>query len=144
MIVQTVSFNFVAPRVEKRSLKSTATRGLLLRGFSYIFIGLSVYVLTGVYYLGSSLLLYPLAAGIAYAEYYAASNVMVFNNLGVSHQGSILGVYSALVGLATMVGSFISGFVSFYLGYFVTFAMSGALLICAAVLTSMLVVEQSS
>jgi len=144
MIIQTVSFNFVAPRVEKRSLKGTATRGLVLRGVSYVLIGLSAYVLTGIFYLGSSLLLYPLAAGIAYAEYYAASNVLVFNNLGVSHQGSMLGVYSALVGLATMAGSFISGFVSFYLGYFVTFAVSGILVICAAVLTSMMVVDQNS
>jgi len=56
----------------------------------------------------------------------------------------MLGVYSALVGLATMVGSFISGFVSFYLGYFVTFAVSGILVICAAALTSMMVVDQNS
>ncbi|HXY82455.1 MAG TPA: MFS transporter [Candidatus Saccharimonadales bacterium] len=144
MIVQTVSFNFVAPRVEKRSLRSTAVRGLVLRGLSYVFIGVSVYFLTGVLYLGSSLLLYPLAAGIAYAEYYAASNVMVFNNLGVNHQGSMLGVYSALVGLATMLGSFISGFASFYLGYLVTFAVSGILVLCAATLTSMIALTGNS
>jgi predicted MFS family arabinose efflux permease len=63
---------------------------------------------------------------------------MIFNTLGHSNQGSTLGVYSALVGLATTLGSFISGFTSFYFGYYVTFISAAACLAAAAALTSSL------
>ncbi len=138
MIVQTIAFNSIAPRVEKRSLKETAVSGLTLRSICYVLLGISAYLFTGAMYLGANLILYPLAAGIAYAAYYAASNVMVFNSLGADKHGSTLGVYSALVGFATMIGSFISGFISFYEGYPTTFIIAGLIMASAGVLTSML------
>jgi MFS family permease len=142
MIVQTISFKLVPPRVERRSLNEVAVGGLLLRGLCYALTGVAAYLLVGVFYLGSSAILYSLAAGVAYAAYYSASNVMVFNALGVNNQGSMLGVFSALVGLATMLGSFISGFASFYLGYVVTFALSGILLFFAVGITTKLAKER--
>ena len=138
IIVQTIAFNSVAPRVEKRSLKETAVSGLTLRSICYVLIGVSAYLFSGPMYLGMNLILYPLSAGIAYAAYYAASNVMVFNSLGADKHGSTLGVYSALVGFSTMIGSFISGFISFYAGYFTTFIIAGFLMATSAGLTSML------
>lgn len=48
---------------------------------------------------------------------------------GDRHSGSSLGVYTAIVGVATMAGSLISGFTSFYLGFSVTFILAG---ICLA------------
>jgi MFS family permease len=57
---------------------------------------------------------------------------MVFNALGESRQGASLGVYSALVGVATMIGSLVSGFTSFFLGYSMTFFIAA---ICLAVST---------
>jgi len=138
MIVQTIAFNSIAPRVEKRSLKETAVSGLTLRSICYLLLGISAYLFTGALYLGANLILYPLAGGIAYAAYYAASNIMVFNSLGADKHGSTLGVYSALVGFATMIGSFVSGFISFYEGYFTTFIIAGLIMASAGVLTSML------
>jgi len=138
VIVQTIAFNSVAPRVEKRSLKETAVSGLTLRSVCYGLIGVSAFLLTGVGYLGANLILYPLAAGIAYAAYYAASNVMVFNTLGADKHGSILGFYSALVGFSTMIGSFISGFISYYAGYSATFILAGVVMAGGAWLTSTL------
>jgi MFS family permease len=135
MVVQTFAFRYMGPYIERRSLRQAAFVGLVLRAICYGLIGLSVFVLTGIFYLGSTLVLYPLAAGIAYAAYYAASNVMVFNTLGRSNQGSALGVYSALVGFATMLGSFISGFTSFYFGFYVTFILAGLCLGLGAKLT---------
>jgi MFS family permease len=138
IIVQTIAFNSVAPRVEKRSLKETAVSGLTLRSACYGLIGVSAFLLTGAWYLGATLILYPLAAGIAYAAYYAASNVMVFNTLGADKHGSILGVYSALVGFSTMIGCFISGFISYYAGYSATFVISGLVMASGAWLASTL------
>ena len=136
MIVQTASFRFLGPRIERGSLKRSAFNGLALRATGYGLIGISTYFLTGLLYLGMTIVLYSLAAGVAYAIYYAASNVMVFNTLGQSNQGSVLGVYSALVGFATMLGSFISGFISFFLGFYVTFILAAMFLAVAAASTT--------
>jgi MFS family permease len=138
IIVTTIAFNSIAPRVEKRSLKETAVSGLTLRAICYILLGISAYLFTGGLYLGANLILYPISGGIAYAAYYAASNVMIFNSLGADKHGSTLGVYSALVGFATMIGSFVSGFISFYEGYYTTFIIAGLIMVSAGVLTSML------
>jgi MFS family permease len=142
MMVQTVAFYYAGPYIEKRSLRQAAIGSLVLRSLCYAMIGVSVYFVTGLLYLSANLILYPLAAGIAYATYYAASNIMIFNTLGHTNQGSALGVYSALVGLATTLGSFISGFTSFYFGYYVTFIMAAICLAAAAALTSSLGVSE--
>jgi TM2 domain-containing membrane protein YozV len=64
---------------------------------------------------------------------------MVFNTVaGHRGNGYSLGVYSALVGIATMVGSLISGLASFYLGFGVTFLLAGASLTVSIWLVSLL------
>lgn len=144
MMIQTIAFNTLGHRLENRGLRETAVQGLVVRALSYVAIGSAVFFLTGFGYLGIALVFYPLGAGIAYAAYYAASNVMVFNTLGRGNQGSALGVYSALVGFATMLGSFLSGFTSYFLGYPVTFIIAAAWLGIAALLTSILSPEVES
>ncbi|MGI0085342.1 MAG: MFS transporter, partial [Nitrososphaerales archaeon] len=138
MVIQTAAFYLAGPYIEKTSLKRTAVGGLLLRSSCYAAIGVSSIFLVGADYLGSSLVFYPLAAGIAYAAYYTASNTMIFNTLGRRSQASTLGVYSALVGIATMLGSLVSGFTSFYIGYYFTFGIAALSLGSAAALTYML------
>jgi MFS family permease len=125
MVVQTISFSFYGKRMNEQNLKQSAVGGLVLRSLSYMAIGVSAFLFVGVPFLAYTTVFYTLAAGLAYAVYYASSNVMVFNTLGRSGQGSALGIYSALVGFATMVGSFISGFISFYTGFYVTFIVAG-------------------
>jgi MFS family permease len=136
MIVQTLAFNYLGTRMKERGIRHTAVQGLVLRTASYACFAIAVFYLVGLSYLGSSLILYALGAGIAYAYYYAASNVMVFNTLGRSNQGAALGVYSAVVGMTTMAGSFISGLISFYVGYYATFIAAALWLALAASLTS--------
>jgi MFS family permease len=85
-----------------------------------------------------------LAAGFAYSVYYTASNTMVFNTLRGGRQGSSLGVYSALVGIATLLGSLASGFTSFFLGYSTTFIVAAVFLGFSAWLASLLKHSQSS
>ena len=115
-----------------------AVGGLVLRSLGYGFLGVSLYIVTGVLFLVPVLIFYPLAAGFAYSVYYTASNTMVFNSLHGGRQGSSLGVYSALVGIATMLGSLISGFTSFFLGYSITFLIAAMLLAVSAWLASLL------
>jgi len=136
MTVQTLAFNYLGRRFRESGIRHTAVQGLVLRALSYGGFAIAALYLLGIRYLALALTLYPLGAGIAYSYYYAASNVMVFNTLGRSNQGAALGVYSAIVGLATMIGSFISGFISFYVGYYATFFAAALWLALAASLTS--------
>ncbi len=136
MVVQMVSFRFAGPYTEKKSPAKATIASLILRSTCYGLLGVSVYLVAGIWFLAPVLILYPLAAGIAYSIYYTASNTMVFNALGQTNQGSSLGVYSALVAIATMIGSLVSGFSSFYLGFYTTFITAAACLAVSAWLVS--------
>jgi MFS family permease len=138
MIVQVISFRYAAPYIARRTLVKTSVGGLVLRSVCYASMGISVYLVSGIWYVVPSIIFYPIAAGIAYAIYYTSSSTMVFHSLGSKGHGSSLGVYSALVGVATMLGSLISGFTSIYLGYYVTFMVAAFFLALAALLTASL------
>ncbi|HUK85916.1 MAG TPA: MFS transporter [Candidatus Acidoferrum sp.] len=143
MVVQVVSFRFAGPYTEKKSPAKAAVASLILRSACYGLLGVSVYLVAGIWFLAPVLILYPLAAGLAYSIYYTASNTMVFNTLGQTNQGSSLGVYSALVAIATMIGSLISGFSSFYLGFYTTFILAATCLAVSAWLVSTSAFTQS-
>ena len=144
MVVQIISFKYAGPYTEKKSPVKASVGGLLLRSVGYGLLGVSVYIISGVWFLAPALIFYPLAAGIAYSVYYTASNTMVFNTLRGGRQGSSLGVYSALVGIATLLGSLVSGFTSFFLGFSVTFIIAAVFLAVSAWLASLLEHSRSS
>jgi len=131
MVVQTIAFQAAGRFVNSRSLVTSSIQGLLLRGWSYLAIGVAALALSGPFFAASALILYPLAGGIAFAIYYTSSNTMMFNTVQGKTAGSALGVYSAVVGLAAMSGSLVSGFISVYLGYYMTFMLAGLILFAA-------------
>jgi len=139
MIVQIVFFRFAGRYIEKKSTIKSAIAGLLLRGTAYVLLGVFAYFLTGFWFLLPILIFYPLASGVAYSIYYTATNIMVFNSLSPRRNGSHLGVFSALSGVATLVGSFTSGFLSFYGGFSITFIISGVCLVVSAWVLSLIV-----
>ena len=134
-VIQTLAFQYFGRYMGKRSLASVSSAGLLLRAGCYIGCGVFALVLAQPLFAVPALVLYPLGAGIAYAVYYTASNTMIFNSVKKGNPGSALGVYSAIVGLATFTGSILSGFVSVYLGFDFTFVAAGLLLVLAAAIT---------
>ncbi|MGC9175440.1 MAG: MFS transporter [Thermoprotei archaeon] len=138
-VVQTLSFYIGGRYIERVGETRAARLALFLRAGGYIGISASFAVLSATYTLYASLVLYPLAAGLAFATFYAASNVLVFKTLG-AHAGSNLGVYSSLVAAATLLGSFISGYTSYYIGYYFTYLLAGILLLICAKLISMVYV----
>jgi len=138
MVVQIIAFKYAGPYTEKKSPVKAAVGGLVLRSLGYGFLGVSLYIISGVLFLAPVLIFYPIAAGIAYSVYYTASNTMVFSTLRGGRQGHSLGVYSALVGVATLLGSLVSGFTSFFLGFSTTFIIAAACLGLSAWLVSLL------
>lgn len=135
MIAQTLSFQYAGRYIASRSLSVSAINGLLLRGGSYSVIGFSLFLFSGELIVIPVYIFFPLAAGVGFAMYYTASNVMIFNSIQHRNPGSNLGVYSAIVGIANTVGSIISGFISVYVGFGVTFVLAGLFLGLSAYLT---------
>jgi MFS family permease len=138
MVVQIISFRFAGRYIERKSPEKSAIISLLLRAVVFSLLGVFAYFITGIWFLLPALIFYPLATGVAYSIYYTASNTMVFNSLSVRRNGSHLGVFSALAGAATMIGSFSSGLVSFYFGFTATFIISAIVLVISAWLLSMI------
>ncbi len=128
-IIQIFSFEYAGSYTEKNSLINASIFGLTLRSIGYALLGISFYFISGIWYALLALVFYSLASGFAFTIYYTASNTMVFNTMGGNSQGSSLGVYSALVSIATTAGSLISGFLSFYLNFSATFIIAS---ICLA------------
>jgi len=128
VVVQTLTFQGAGRYVNTRSLVSSSIQGLLLRGWSYLAIGAAALILSGPIFAVSAFIFYPLAGGIAFAIYYTSANTMMFNTVQGKRAGAALGVYSAVVGIASMGGSFVSGFISVYVGYDITFVAAGVLL----------------
>ena len=138
MVAQVLTFQYAGRYVVSRSLSGVAVQGLVIRGASYAALGVASLLIGGARFIIPALILYPISSGIAYAVYYTASNVMIFDSIKGNRQGSTLGVYSAIVGISTTVGSIVSGAVSYYLGFHFTFVLAGALLGVAALMTSRL------
>ena len=75
--------------------------------------------------------------GAAYAFYNTSSSVLLFRSLAAGKQGELLGIYSALTGIAAFVGAIISGYLSYHFGYSATFIIAMLLLVgCALSLRS--------
>lgn len=135
MAVQTLTFQYAGKYIANRSLAISAVQGLILRGSSYTAIGVSALLFANSLFILPASIFYPLAAGVGFAIYYTASNVMIFNSIQNRNPGSNLGVYSAVVGVANTFGSTVSGFISVYLGFEVTFITAGLLLGLSAYIT---------
>jgi MFS family permease len=138
MVAQTLAFQYAGRYFERRSLASGSIQGLLLRGGSYVLFGVFALVAAGPAYVVPALILYPLAAGVAFAAYYISTYTMMFNVVQTENAGSALGVYSAVIGLATLAGSLASGFISVFVGFHVTFISAGLLLFLAAAVVAKL------
>ena len=130
-VAQVLAFQMAGRYVGNQSLVTTSAQGLLLRGWSYLVIGAAALLLAGPLFIVPALVMYPIGAGLAFAIYYTSSNTIMFNTVQRKSPGAALGVYSAVVGLATTAGSLVSGFISVYSGFYTTFVLAGVLLFAA-------------
>ena len=74
MVIQVIAFRYAAPYIARRTLVKTAVGGLVIRSICYASMGVSVYLVSGIWYIVPSIIFYPIAAGIAYAIYYTSSS----------------------------------------------------------------------
>jgi len=129
MIFQILGFKISERLLVRAEEKKIAHLSLLLRGVSYLSMGIVTELFFGFPVFISGLLFYPLAAGIAYSLFYSSSSTLVFKIVGERSQGSGLGVYSTIVGVSLFVGSILSGYFTHYLGYGIDFVIAGVMLV---------------
>lgn len=97
----------------------------LLRGFGYLIVVGFTFdrFFGGALAFGANVLVFAIL-GAAIALYSTASSLVLFRSLHARNAGSLLGLNSALGGVAAIVGAFLSGILSFYGGYRLTFLVA--------------------
>ncbi|QGA53164.1 MFS transporter [Sulfolobus sp. E5-1-F] len=132
MVFQILGFRISSTLLENKDEKVLAHISLILRGMSYIILGIFAQLFLGIPILISGLIFYPLAAGIAYAIFYSSSTTLIFKIVGERRQGTGLGVYSTVVGISLFVGSLLSGYITHYISYGIDFIIAGIMLLTAS------------
>ena len=97
----------------------------LLRGVGYLIVVAFTFdrVFGGSLAFGANVLVYAILGG-AIALYSTASSLVLFRTLHERDAGSLLGLSSALGGVAAIAGAFLSGVLSFYGSYRLTFLVA--------------------
>ena len=104
---------------------------LSLRGMAFLFAAIDSLYFVGHDVLYVTLLLY-LLIGMAYTNITIGMNALLYRFLPKEGQGQTLGVYSAIGSIAMFLGSFLSGNISFFFSYSVTFLLTSISLFLAA------------
>ncbi|MDP8012950.1 MAG: hypothetical protein RAK22_02505, partial [Nanoarchaeota archaeon] len=93
----------------------------LLRGFSYFISFIPVFVFSS-YFFTINILAY-LIAGFAYALWNVSSSVILYSFIRGRHAANYIGIWTAVLGTAGVVGAILSGITSSYGNYILTFSL---------------------
>ncbi|MDH7509008.1 MAG: MFS transporter [Methanomassiliicoccales archaeon] len=80
--------------------------------------------------------------GFCWANLSVAGNALVSNMSYSEFRTESLGIYSAIQGLGSIMGSFIGGIIAEYFGFFATFVIASLFVLCAAIILMILDVEK--
>ena len=120
---------------EQHKMFDRMLRILALRAGSFLAaVGIAIFFQGNVFTV-SSIILYS-AIGVSLALYNTAISSLVLGTLSPRRQGMILGIYSALAGIFSFVGTFVSGYFSDSLNYFATFSFASFLMVVSLFLLS--------
>lgn len=129
MIIQSAVFWYYNRLTGHRKRYLIASVSLFLRGIGYMAIGIMFIYLSGFLFEFSNLIIYPIAAGIAYAVYYTAAYSLFFNTLSAKGRGTAIGIYTAIAGIGTFTGALASGNAVIAHGFGDTFIIAGLLML---------------
>jgi MFS family permease len=126
-----VASRFVLGRLKGSVTPAIASGALAVRAIGMLLAAVLAIFVVGKATLYSTLLTYTLL-GLAYTIITVNLNSLFYKALPAGRQGGLLGVYSASNGAALFMGSLASGYVSYYLGYPITFFLGGILVFLSA------------
>lgn len=128
MVLQLVGFALVSKLASRLSGTRLGLYSIVLTALTYLLVGISAIFLTGTTLLISNLIFFSLS-GTGFALWTASTSLALYSDLGTHGQAAVISSYNALVGLGTVIGSVVSGLISFYVGYSTTFVLSSAILL---------------
>lgn len=135
LAVNAVTFRYFGSHLKRKNFVRDTVLSLLVRSGAYVTLGVAAFLTSGVTFYFAVVVLFTLGSGVASSVYYITSQAMIYDSLEVADQGSSLGIYTAFTQVATTLGELASGYISFYAGYDVTFALSGIFMSAAAWVT---------
>lgn len=124
-VAQAIVFPFSSSLSTRGGADRLVRASSLLRAIGYLIVVAFTFdaVFGGSLAFGANVVIYAIL-GAAIALYATASSLVVFRTLHERDAGSMLGLNSALGGAAAIGGAFLSGILSFYGSYRLTFLVS--------------------
>jgi MFS family permease len=130
------SMNAISSQYVLRRLKGDVTSTMASAALAVRAIGMLLAAALAIFVFGTGTLYATLVTftllGLAYTIITLNLNSLLYKALPAGRQGGLLGVYSACNGAALFAGSLASGYISFYLGYPITFFVGGILVFLSA------------
>jgi MFS family permease len=126
-VVQILAYRVLTFFTRKLGEARTAIYSIIISGTSIFLIGGSALLVTETFpVVVINIVLFALL-GLGFALWNSSTSVVLFTTLGTDKQAGLLGAYSALSGFGVVIGSVLSGFISFYSGYTIDFVLSSVL-----------------
>ncbi|GBC74732.1 hypothetical protein HRbin06_00039 [archaeon HR06] len=125
MLLGVVSYPLALKEISNEGEEKTASKALIFRLLAVSLGTILSYI--KLFVLHISFIILPLMSS-AYAYYYTSTSSLLIKSLHKGKEGELLGVYSALTGLALFLGAILSGYISNEFGYFLTFLISSLIL----------------
>ena len=128
VIIQTITYRYVTRLVTRFGGVRAGSYAILVRGSLYFLLAICALSLrdTSLFIVGTVIFA---GIGALFAIWNSSTSFMLFSSLGNGRQGNLLGGYNALANLGTVVGAFITGYLSFYEGYSTAFGVAAILML---------------
>ncbi len=134
-VMQTIVYYYVnrSRFFEHHGVVDTAKLFLTVRFGTILAIGIFITLFQGGALVALNLAVFPILGG-SWAFYNTAVSTLVFRTLNPQRQGETLGMYSAIGGLFSFVGTLISGYLSYSLSFLTTFSAAAVLMLLSLLL----------
>ena len=112
----------VALRIKVKNINRYYTFSSVYRSTGYAISLIAIVLPLGIFF-AANILAY-LIAGFAFAAWSISSSVLLYDMIRGAKQGYYIGLWTAVLGGASVTGSLLSGFISAYIGYIATFIIA--------------------
>ena len=134
VVLQIVAYRALTSFMRVLGEARTAIYAIIISGTSIFLIGGSALLAgQGPPVVAVNIVLFAML-GLGFALWNSSTSVVLFTTLGADRQAGLLGAYSALSGFGVVVGSVLSGFISYYSGYAIDFVLSSVLTVFSLLL----------
>jgi len=128
VVAQIAAYRGVGRLIQRFGGVKAGSYSIIARACFYMMVAFSALAFRGFDLFIAGTILFGII-GFGYAIWNSSTSVLLFSNMGGARQGNLLGGYAALSSLGTVVGAFLTGYISYYDGYATTFSIAAAVLL---------------